>query len=217
MSRHLGDCATCRDELGNAINVLGVLAIDPPQAAVRDAILRRAVAQPPVKQTVIPGTTLAESRSVGGAGQSLASAQRYHSRVSSGPLVPGWALVAAAAAILRSGSAGWGYENEQSNGSEVIADIPISLVDDSATAYLLDDSDLPVSATGVVFAEPQAREVYLVRMGYRSCHLINAIKSGCSRRTTSSRARVCWPSGLTATSACSWKRPRLLLIMSDWL
>lgn len=167
VSRHLGDCATCRDELSNAINVLGVLAIEPPpRAAVRDAILRRAVAQPPVKQTVIPGTTLAESRSVGGAGQSLASAQRYHSRVSTGPLIPGWALVAAAAAILLvSGSVGWGYENEQSNSSAVIADIPISLVDDSATAYLLDDSDLPVSATGVVFAEPQAREVYLVANG----------------------------------------------------
>jgi anti-sigma-K factor RskA len=38
-------------------------------------------------------------------------------------------------------------------------------VDDSATAYPLDDSDLSVSATGVVFAEPQGHEVYLVANG----------------------------------------------------
>jgi anti-sigma-K factor RskA len=40
-----------------------------------------------------------------------------------------------------------------------------TLTDESATAYPLDDSDLPVSATGVVFAEPQGREVYLVANG----------------------------------------------------
>ena len=48
----------------------------------------------------------------------------------------------------------------------MIQDVPIStLVSDSATAFPLDDSDLPVSATGVVFAEPQGREVYLVANG----------------------------------------------------
>jgi anti-sigma-K factor RskA len=79
--------------------------------------------------------------------------------------VPRWALVASAAAIfLVSGLAGWGYE--QRNGNAVIQDVPIStLVSDSATAFPLDDSDLPVSATGVVFAEPQGREVYLVANG----------------------------------------------------
>ncbi len=40
-----------------------------------------------------------------------------------------------------------------------------ALVDESTTAYPLDDSDLPVSATGVLFAEPQGREVYLVANG----------------------------------------------------
>jgi len=40
-----------------------------------------------------------------------------------------------------------------------------TLVADSTTAYPLDDSDLPVSATGVIFAEPQRREVYLVANG----------------------------------------------------
>src|SRR6185503_3301804 len=33
------------------------------------------------------------------------------------------------------------------------------------TAYPLDDSDLPVPAAGVVFAEPQGREMYLVANG----------------------------------------------------
>jgi anti-sigma-K factor RskA len=42
--------------------------------------------------------------------------------------------------------------------------VPV-LVNDATTAYPLDDSDLPVSATGVLFAEPQGREVYLVANG----------------------------------------------------
>jgi anti-sigma-K factor RskA len=85
--------------------------------------------------------------------------------MSFGQLVPRSALVAASAAVLLvSGLVAWGYE--QRNGSAVIADDPIStLTDESATAYPLDDSDLPVSATGVVFAEPQGREVYLVANG----------------------------------------------------
>jgi anti-sigma-K factor RskA len=72
-------------------------------------------------------------------------------------------VAASAAVLLVSGLVGWGFEHR--NDTAVIADGPIPLVDESATAYLLDDSDLPVSATGVVFAEPQGREVYLVANG----------------------------------------------------
>ena len=69
-------------------------------------------------------------------------------------------------------------------------------MDDSATAYPLDDSDLSVSATGVVFAEPQGHEVYLVANGLPGCHAISAIRSGCSPRTTS-----CESAGLLTAGA----------------
>jgi hypothetical protein len=62
--------------------------------------------------------------------------------------------------------AGWGYEQRNSGAVMPLQDNPIStIVSDSATAYPLDDSDLPVSATGVLFAEPQGREVYLIANG----------------------------------------------------
>ena len=83
------------------------------------------------------------------------------------PPVPRWALVASAAAVvLVTGLAGWSYEQRNSSATMHMQDIPVStLVNDSANAYPLDDSDLPVSATGVLFAEPQGREVYLVANG----------------------------------------------------
>lgn len=166
VSRHLRVCATCRDELATAINVLGSLAVvPPPRAVVRDAILRRAAAEPhAIQQTVEAGSAIAEPRDTGGIIRYMVSARRGQSCVSSGPVVPRWALVAASAAVLLvSGLVGWSYE--QRNGGADIVDAPVSVVDDSATAYLLDDSDLPVSATGVVFAEPHGREVYLVANG----------------------------------------------------
>jgi hypothetical protein len=62
--------------------------------------------------------------------------------------------------------AGWGYEQRNSSANMHVQDNPVStLVNDSANAYPLDDSDLPVSATGVLFAEPQGRKVYLVANG----------------------------------------------------
>src|SRR5215212_4318878 len=46
VSRHLEACATCRGELTNAIDVLGVLAgAPPPPAWVRGAILQRAAVE----------------------------------------------------------------------------------------------------------------------------------------------------------------------------
>jgi hypothetical protein len=59
---------------------------------------------------------------------------------------------------------GWGYE--QRNGNAVTQEDPdFTLMNDATTAYPLDDSDLPVSAAGVLFAEPHGREVYLVANG----------------------------------------------------
>jgi anti-sigma-K factor RskA len=167
VSRHLDVCATCRHELANAIDVLGALAVVPPPPAwVRGAILRRAATQHQVatRQTVAPGSIMTEPSATGAVGRWFTSAKIGQRGMSFGQLVPRWALVAAAAAVLLvSGLVGWGYE--QRNGNAVIEDDPIPLVDDSASAYPLDDSDLPVSATGVLFAEPQGREVYLVANG----------------------------------------------------
>jgi hypothetical protein len=169
VSRHVDVCPTCRRELANAIDVLGLLAVAPPPAAwVRRAILKRATTERAVgtRQGSASGSAIAQPNTRGAVERWTSSARNSRRRLFTAELFPRWALAAASVAVLLvSGLAGgWGYEHL--NGNAVIQDDPIStLVDDSATAYPLDDSDLPVSATGVVFAEPQGREVYLVANG----------------------------------------------------
>jgi anti-sigma-K factor RskA len=168
VSRHVDVCATCRSELANATSVLGMLAdAPPPPPWVRSAILARAAAEYPgaTHHASAPMSAIAESSVTTGGEQSVASAMNSQRPMSFGNFVPRWALVAASAAILLvSGLVGWGYT--QRNGTMVNEDGLVSaLVDDSATAYTLDDSDLSVPATGVVFAEPQGHEVYLVANG----------------------------------------------------
>jgi hypothetical protein len=168
VSRHVEACATCRGELGNATDVLGLLSdAPPPPARVRSAILQRAATEYPgaTRQGGAPGSEIAESSATGGGERWLASARNGLRPSSSGTLVPRWTLVAASAAVLLvSGLVGWDYA--QRTGYVVNEDGLVSaLVDDSATAYPLDDSDLSVPATGVVFAEPQGHEVYLVANG----------------------------------------------------
>jgi anti-sigma-K factor RskA len=110
-------------------------------------------------------SAIAEWSVTGGGEQWVTSAKNSQRPTSFGNSVPQWALVAASAAVLLvSGLVGWGYT--QRNGTMLNEDDLVSaLVDDSATAYTLDDSDLSVPATGVVFAEPQGHEVYLVANG----------------------------------------------------
>ena len=168
VSRHVDVCTTCRRELANATEALGLLTdAPPPPAWVRSAILQRAAADysGATRQGGAPRRAIAESSATGTGEQWLAFAKNGQRHTSFGAQVPRWALVAASAAVLLvSGLAGWGYS--QRNGNVVDVDGTISaLVDDSATTYPLDDSDLSVSATGVVFAEPQGREVYLVANG----------------------------------------------------
>jgi anti-sigma-K factor RskA len=167
VSRHVDVCATCRHELANATEVLGLLTdAPPPPASVRSAILQRAAADYPsaARQGGAPRSAIVESSATGGGGEWLASARNGQRHTSFGKLVPRWALAASAAVLLVSGLVGWDYV--QRNGNAVNEDALVSaLVDDSATAYPLDDSDLSVSATGVVFAEPQGHEVYLVANG----------------------------------------------------
>ncbi len=167
VSRHLDGCATCRHELANAIDVLGALAVAPPPPVwMRGAILQRAAAERPTAthQTVAPRSAIVDSSGMGRVERWLASARYGRRGISSGQPFQRRAFVAASAVLLVGGLLGWG--DEQRNGAAVIADDPISaLVVDSATAYPLDDSDLAVPATGVVFAEQQGREVYLVANG----------------------------------------------------
>jgi len=170
VDRHLEACATCRRELANAMDVLGSLAVAPPPAAwLRDAVLQRAAAEPQtvVSQDIPPGIAIAEPKVTGEIEQRPLSATSRRRFMPSPPPVPHWALVASAAAVfLVTGLAGWGYEQRNISVTMDLQDNPAStLVNDSANAYPLDDSDLPVSATGVLFAEPQGREVYLVANG----------------------------------------------------
>jgi anti-sigma-K factor RskA len=167
VDRHLETCSTCRRELANAMDVLGSLAVTPPPATwVRGAILQRATTEhrAAVQQDIAPSIATTEPNAKGEIGQGLVSATSRRRFMPSGQAVPRWALVASAAVLLVTGLAIWGYE--QRNGSAALQDTTISsLVNDSAAAYPLDDSDLPVSATGVLFAEPQGREVYLIANG----------------------------------------------------
>jgi anti-sigma-K factor RskA len=168
VSRHVDACATCRHELANATEVFGLLTDAPvPPVWMRSAILQRAAAEHPVatRQGGAPRRAIAESSATGGGEQGLAPAKNGQRQTSFGKLVPRWALVAASAAMLLvSGLVGWGYVERNSNAVDEDG-LVSALVDDSATAYPLDDSDLSVSVTGVVFAEPQGREVYLVANG----------------------------------------------------
>src|SRR5918996_417486 len=78
VSRHVDGCPTCRRELANALDVLGLLAVAPaPPAGVGDAILQRAAAEHPAAthQRVAPESALSEPRATGGAGRWVASAR----------------------------------------------------------------------------------------------------------------------------------------------
>ena len=166
VARHLEVCPTCRREWANAMDVLGLLAVVPPPPAwLRGAILRRATAENPaaIRQGVTPESALAEPNTTGGVGRKLVADKDRRRRMPFGQPIPRWALVAASAAVfLVSGLVGWSYDQR----NVVIQDDRIyALVNDPATAYPLDDSDLSVSAAGVVFAEPKGREMYLVANG----------------------------------------------------
>ena len=166
VTRHLDACPTCQHELANAMDVLGRLAAVPPPATwLRSAILARAAAETPatIREGAAAGSVLAGPGTPGEVGRELDSDMDLQRRMPFGQPVPRWALVAASAAVfVVSALIGWSYDYR--NGA--IEDDRISaLVNDPAAAYPLDDSDLPVAATGVVFAEPKAREVYLVANG----------------------------------------------------
>jgi anti-sigma-K factor RskA len=172
VSRHVEICPTCRRELANAMGALGVLAgVPQPPAWVRGAILRRAAAEGQVASRQHHGLTSGSARTERGSsvaiGRTVEPGRDRWRRMAIGQLVPRWALVAASVALLLAGGlVTWSHEHHNGTSDAVSPDAPIAaVVNDATTAYPLDDSDLPVSATGVVFAEPHGREVYLVANG----------------------------------------------------
>ncbi len=166
VARHLDLCSICQREADHAMDVIGVLAdVAPPAAHVRGEVLRRvAAAQAAAGQISLPTMEdFGEPRGMRAGRQRPTGREEKRPSTPFGQAVPNWALVAASAAIfLVMVVAGWRYEEHFTQTPD---DRISALVDDPAMAYPLDDSDLPVQAAGVVFAEPNGREVYLVANG----------------------------------------------------
>lgn len=157
VARHLEECATCRAEFANALDALAHLAeVAPPPARGRDDLLRRAAAEKPHDDrqwaTAIP------PRGPG----SLARAQ-------SGP--PRWRWLAQHPAIVAASLAAMlivGAIGARGALSLPFGAAPNDGVFSSAAepeAFPLEDSDLSAEAAGVLFAEPDGREMLLVASG----------------------------------------------------
>lgn len=170
VNRHLKDCQICRDECVSAMEALGTLAaVPPPPAFLRSAVLRRAAAVPPalgqprhVLQAPPPPRVGAENVI-----RLVTEVEAQHAAPFGRPL-PRWTLaVASLLVFLVAGLAGIDFtQRNMSLPGMVSPDQRIqALTSDPAAAFPLDDSDLPTAATGVVFAEPSGRDVYLVANG----------------------------------------------------
>lgn len=161
MERHLQRCDTCRNEYLFAMEALIHLGshVAPPPAA-RAAILERVSAE-----TTLP---VIRPRPRHMPAEVLPDAAPWRSwprprdlrRVlpPAGPVSRG--LVAAAAALLLAmGAVGWLEEQRRPSLAEAQIE---ALVNDPSVAYSLVDSDLPITATGVVFADPGGRQAVLL-------------------------------------------------------
>ncbi len=168
VERHVASCATCHDEMMNAINALVELAdVAPPPPRVRESLLQRAVAERPAPhpRTESPRRALVPTAPI--PASTIGPAPRKTWIQSFGAALPSstWTLLAASFAMLlvaSLGLGGWGLRQQAGSVTDARID---SLVDNPAFAYPLDDSDLPVDAAGVVFAEPSGRDMYLVANG----------------------------------------------------
>jgi anti-sigma factor RsiW len=170
VSRHLEACQTCRNEYGAAMEALGTLAATPPPPAfLRGAVLRRAAALPPVldqpvhARHALPRQGVQAPQGI----RLLTDVEPQHAPPFGRPL-PRWTLaVASLLVFLVAGLAGVGFtQRNMAMPAATSADQRIqALISDPAAAFPLDDSDLATTATGVVFAEPNGRDVYLVANG----------------------------------------------------
>jgi anti-sigma-K factor RskA len=166
VAQHIDVCAICRAESANAMNVLGTLAaVPPPPSWLRGTILRRAAALAPVARHVdaaLPAVSASSPDKGAAMLRLLPPADRHHGAPFGHPL-PRWAFVAASAAVvLVTGLFGWNYEQRN---AAAPSDQISALIKDQAVAYPLDESALPIQAAGVLFAEPDGQEVYLVANG----------------------------------------------------
>jgi anti-sigma-K factor RskA len=162
VARHLEDCPVCQREATNAMVALGTLAdVPPPAATVRSEILRRADATRPAASGPAPAADDAWAVSDESRGITRFPGWSRRTRWRWDQSVHGKA-VAAAVVVLVSGLLGWSYEQRAPTLQQDRVD---AMMDEQVVAYPLDDSDLPVSAAGVVFAGPASREVYLVANG----------------------------------------------------
>lgn len=161
VQRHLEICETCQGEYANAMAVLGQLApVSPPAPWLRGAVLRRAAISVREKSPAPFSQAPASGKRV--LMRLLPERGRTQDLPFGHPLSR-WVLVASSAVVIFvSGLLGWSYEQRM----VITADDRIhALVGDPTAAFPLDDSDLSVSAAGVLFAEPEGREVYLVANG----------------------------------------------------
>lgn len=170
VTRHLEDCQICRDEYGAAMEALGTLAATPPPPAfLRGAVLRRVAAFPPALGR--PGHVrhaLPPQRVGAGNGIRLLTDVEGQDAPPFGRPLPHWTLAAASLLVfLVAGLAGIGFtQRNMSMPGMASPDQRIqALISDPGAAFPLDDSDLATAATGVVFAEPNGRDVYLVANG----------------------------------------------------
>jgi hypothetical protein len=170
VAKHLEHCPTCQDECANAMDILGALAdVPPPPACLRGEILCRAAAADPTPQR--DSSHAGEDADGQKAGSVISLrlgpvAAKPRSTPLGQPLSRRALLAASAAVLLASGLLGLSYERQHAPVPPASQNDRIeALVKDPAAAYLLDDSDLPIPARGVVFAEPTGREVYLVADG----------------------------------------------------
>lgn len=165
VARHLESCPTCRGECDNAMNLLGLLAdVPPPPAEVRERILQRAAeSTPPSAPRVVPPPDDGQARAIAADAPLPLAPARGRDGAPFGQPIPRRVLIAASAAVfLATALAGWSYEQQGALGQEQRIS---ALMSDPRAAFPLDDSDLPITASGVVFAEPTGRDVYLIANG----------------------------------------------------
>ena len=173
VAKHLEQCATCRQECANAMDVLAALAdVPPPPVCLREAILRRAAEAEPIGQRddadADPGASADRQKASHLVPLRVApDTEHMHTVPFGAPRSRRVVLVASAAVFLVSGLLGLNYERHHASLPAALSqDARIeALMADPAAAYPLDDSDLPIPARGVVFAEPTGREVYLMADG----------------------------------------------------
>lgn len=150
IARHLGGCAGCRAELQGVLETLGLIAaVPPPGAAVRGAVLARALGQSGA--SAAPAPLLLRS-----AAGTRSDGQR--SRTPWGGRAARLGLVAAAL-LLYAALGAWNVrlQRQVGDGNPLAA-----LLSDAVVAHPLTDSEVSPPATGYLVVAPDRDEAVLV-------------------------------------------------------